>query len=321
MKQSHSSIELSNSQAYTRISQLAREAGLTNANKATPPENGNKESASNERKENDEDDDTEDKEEREQLIHAQFSACVRELFVQRFVHMLNSYEKFVIVPTLRHSNTNTNKNNSSGCWTNNWWSDREYAGGNFDSKMFLIEQPSPLVPFLSHFIATQMFVSFVDAKIMCIVDERTHGLALLDNTCGGSGDPDGDQDEQLANVRMFDERVRLFKETSAQRGLNLYDLKMDALAGAAWLDKSAIDKAVCERMKRRRASTTSSTSALVANVVDSEAPKARQLPPSSSSIQLTSTDSQHQHCGRRLFESLDADALNADEALIQNIYK
>jgi hypothetical protein len=50
-----------------------------------------------------------------------------------------------------------------------WWMNREYSG-NFDSKMFLIEQPGSRLPFLSHFIATQMFVSFIDLKIISLID-------------------------------------------------------------------------------------------------------------------------------------------------------
>ena len=96
----------------------------------------------------------------EELIHMQFSACIRELFLQRFVQMFASYEKFVIVPTLENDTQ-----------IDTWWSTREYSG-NFDSKMFLIEQPSPRLPFLSHFISTQMFVSFIDLKIISMIDPQ-----------------------------------------------------------------------------------------------------------------------------------------------------
>jgi hypothetical protein len=96
----------------------------------------------------------------EELIHIQFSTCIRELFLQRFVQMFASYEKFVIVPTLENDTQ-----------IDTWWSNREYSG-NFDSKMFLIEQPSPRLPFLSHFISTQMFVSFIDLKIISMIDTQ-----------------------------------------------------------------------------------------------------------------------------------------------------
>ena len=93
----------------------------------------------------------------EELVNMQFTACVRELFLQKFVQMFVSYEKFVIVPNLETTNIES------------WWTCREYTG-NFDSKMFLIEQPSPRLPFLSHFIATQMFASFIDLKIVSLID-------------------------------------------------------------------------------------------------------------------------------------------------------
>ena len=96
----------------------------------------------------------------EETLSMQFTRCIRELFLQRFVHMFVSYEKFVIVPT------NLEKNQIES-----WWINREYSG-NFDSKMFLIEQPSPRLPFLSHFIATQMFVSFIDLKIISLIDPK-----------------------------------------------------------------------------------------------------------------------------------------------------
>ena len=95
----------------------------------------------------------------DEIIIKQFTRCVRELFLQRFVQMFVSYEKFVIVPNLENNQIES------------WWMNREYSG-NFDSKMFLIEQPSPRLPFLSHFIATQMFVSFIDLKIISLIDPQ-----------------------------------------------------------------------------------------------------------------------------------------------------
>jgi hypothetical protein len=94
----------------------------------------------------------------EETLSMQFTRSIRELFLQRFVQMFVYYEKFVIVPTLTENNP-----------IESWWMNREYSG-NFDSKMFLIEQPSPRLPFLSHFIATQMFASFIDLKIVSLID-------------------------------------------------------------------------------------------------------------------------------------------------------
>ncbi len=40
--------------------------------------------------------------------------------------------------------------------------------------MFLIEQPSPRLPFLSHFIETQMFTRFIDLKIISLIDMQRY---------------------------------------------------------------------------------------------------------------------------------------------------
>jgi hypothetical protein len=91
----------------------------------------------------------------EEIIKMQFSHAIRELVLQHFIHLFFQYEKFVILPPSDVKNINE------------WYINREYMD-NFDAKMFLIEQPSPYLPFLSHFISTQMFVSFIDSKIMSL---------------------------------------------------------------------------------------------------------------------------------------------------------
>ena len=87
-----------------------------------------------------------------------------------------------------------------------WWTCREYTG-NFDSKMFLMEQPSPRLPFLSHFISTQMFASFIDLKIISLIEQRP---------------PE-------PNVKIFDERIAQFRALHAggpENGNNvIYELK------------------------------------------------------------------------------------------------
>jgi hypothetical protein len=146
------------------------------------------------------------------LIHMQFSTCIRELFLQRFVQMFASYEKFVIVPTLENDTQ-----------IDTWWSNREYSG-NFDSKMFLIEQPSPRLPFLSHFISTQMFVSFIDLKIISMIDPQK--------------DPDPNVKVKFSLfsflftifkhknlLKIFDEKIKHFKENDPNTGMNIYDIK------------------------------------------------------------------------------------------------
>ena len=127
------------------------------------------------------------------LVSVQFTRCIRELFLQKFVQMFASYEKFVIVPNLAKDKVDS------------WWNERDYAG-NFDSKMFLIEQPSHRLQFLTHFIATQMFVSFIDLKIISVLSKKD--------------DP---------NVKIFDDRIRRFKASCDNAGGMNYDvIKVDS---------------------------------------------------------------------------------------------
>ena len=214
---------LHNSQAFSRITELARKAGALHANEDyfVDSATGRFRSMrrSNERKTslsssssgvssassllNTEstivDDPTVNYFDEDDVISAQFTGCIRELFLQRFVQMFLTYEKFVIVPSVENGQIDT------------WWSSREYSG-NFDSKMFLIEQPSPRLPFLSHFIATQMFVSFIDLKIISLIDASKNA------------DP---------NVKIFDDRIRRLKENELN-GMSIYEIKTENL-------KSSID--------------------------------------------------------------------------------
>ncbi len=172
---------LRNSQAFVRISELARKTGALNFNDysvssssgiSLEHSNSNSSCSSNRnrvlRKQSQANSTTNQDE--KFLVKVQFAHTIRELFLQRFIHMFASYEKFVMLPTMK---TSFSFNDESGDveatnkikTIDDWWANREYMD-NFDSKMFLIEQPSPYLPFLSHFVYTQMFVSFIDLKIM-----------------------------------------------------------------------------------------------------------------------------------------------------------
>lgn len=45
---------------------------------------------------------------------------------------------------------------------------------------FLSDQPEPYLPFLSHFIETQMFATFIDNKIMSQWEEKEPLLRVFD---------------------------------------------------------------------------------------------------------------------------------------------
>ncbi|KAL6092312.1 hypothetical protein STEG23_014562 [Scotinomys teguina] len=64
--------------------------------------------------------------------------------------MFAEYEVFVIQPSQDKES---------------WFTNRGLMQ-NFDKASFLSDQPEPYLPFLSRFLETQMFASFIDHKIM-----------------------------------------------------------------------------------------------------------------------------------------------------------
>ncbi|XP_072905669.1 DENN domain-containing protein 5A isoform X2 [Hemitrygon akajei] len=92
--------------------------------------------------------------EEELKIH-QLNIQIREVFANRFTQMFADYEVFVIQPSQDKES---------------WFNNREQMQ-NFDKASFLSDQPEPYLPFLSRFLETQMFASFIDNKIMCHDDD------------------------------------------------------------------------------------------------------------------------------------------------------
>ncbi|XP_030056868.1 DENN domain-containing protein 5A [Microcaecilia unicolor] len=91
----------------------------------------------------------------EELRIYQLNIQIREVFANRFTQMFADYEVFVIQPSQDKES---------------WFSNREQMQ-NFDKASFLSDQPEPYLPFLSRFLETQMFASFIDHKIMCHDDD------------------------------------------------------------------------------------------------------------------------------------------------------
>ncbi|MEE6498726.1 hypothetical protein FKM82_003215 [Ascaphus truei] len=91
----------------------------------------------------------------EELRVHQLNIQVREVFANRFTQMFADYEVFVIQPSQDKES---------------WFTNREQMQ-NFDKASFLSDQPEPYLPFLSRFLETQMFASFIDHKIMCHDDD------------------------------------------------------------------------------------------------------------------------------------------------------
>lgn len=100
----------------------------------------------------------------EELRNAKLNVQLREVFAGRFTAMFADYEAFVIqsAPDLE-----------------SWLTNREQMH-NFDKASFLSDQPEPYLPFLSHFIETQMFATFIDNKIMSQWEEKEPLLRVFD---------------------------------------------------------------------------------------------------------------------------------------------
>ncbi|XP_029317361.1 LOW QUALITY PROTEIN: DENN domain-containing protein 5B-like [Cottoperca gobio] len=100
----------------------------------------------------------------EELRNAKLNIQLREVFASRFTTMFADYEAFVIqsAPDLE-----------------SWLTNREQMH-NFDKASFLSDQPEPYLPFLSHFIETQMFATFIDNKIMSQWEEKEPLLRVFD---------------------------------------------------------------------------------------------------------------------------------------------
>lgn len=107
------------------------------------------------------------------LKELKFSNAVRETFLNRFLHIFNSYEAFVIQPQSQDMES--------------WLSNREMMQ-NFDRAAFLSDQPETYLPFMCCFVETQMFTTMVDNKILSQWE-----------------DPD-------PNLRVFEARLKTWRE-------------------------------------------------------------------------------------------------------------
>ncbi|XP_066561370.1 DENN domain-containing protein 5B isoform X2 [Amia ocellicauda] len=125
--------------------------------------------------------------EEEELQDARLNVQVREVFASRFTQMFADYEAFVI---------------QSAQDLESWLTNREQMQ-NFDKASFLSDQPEPYLPFLSHFIETQMFATFIDNKIMSQWEEKEPLLRVFDS--------------RIEKTRMYNVRVPNLRSSSYQK--------------------------------------------------------------------------------------------------------
>uniref|UniRef100_A0A8C9VZ35 DENN domain containing 5A n=1 Tax=Scleropages formosus TaxID=113540 RepID=A0A8C9VZ35_SCLFO len=117
---------------------------------------------------------------------------LREIFANRFTQMFADYEVFVI---------QSNQDKDS------WFSNRDQMQ-NFDKASFLSDQPEPYLPFLSRFLETQTFASFIDSKILCHDDEdKEHTLQVFDT--------------RVDKVRMLNVRTPTLRTSMYQKCTNI----------------------------------------------------------------------------------------------------
>ncbi|KAG7468539.1 hypothetical protein MATL_G00143560 [Megalops atlanticus] len=128
----------------------------------------------------------------EELKMHQLNIQVREVFANRFTQMFADYEVFVIQPSQDKES---------------WFSNREQMQ-NFDKASFLSDQPEPYLPFLSRFLETQMFASFIDSKILCHDDEdKEHALRVFD--------------ARVDKIRMLNVRTPTLRTSMYQKCANI----------------------------------------------------------------------------------------------------
>ncbi|XP_075214645.1 DENN domain containing pinstripe isoform X2 [Lycorma delicatula] len=138
-------IEMTGSEALKRLVNLARKTRVSLEGVGSFDWDGQSET------DNDYNDDDQIFDEGE--LYAQellFNNALREIFLNRFVHIFSTYEHFIIQPNQDREQ---------------WLSDRE-SMQNFDKATFLSDQPQQHQPFLSRFIESQMFATLIDNKIM-----------------------------------------------------------------------------------------------------------------------------------------------------------
>ncbi|XP_036391026.1 DENN domain-containing protein 5A-like isoform X1 [Megalops cyprinoides] len=128
----------------------------------------------------------------EELKMHQLNIQVREVFANRFTQMFADYEVFVIQPSQDKES---------------WFSNREQMQ-NFDKASFLSDQPEPYLPFLSRFLETQMFASFIDSKILSHDDEdKEHALRVFD--------------ARVDKIRMLNVRTPTLRTSMYQKCTNI----------------------------------------------------------------------------------------------------
>ncbi|XP_070802985.1 DENN domain-containing protein 5B isoform X2 [Pituophis catenifer annectens] len=145
----------------------------------------------------------------QELKDYKLNVQLREVFANRFTQMFSDYEAFVIQAAQDRES---------------WLTNREQMQ-NFDKASFLSDQPEPYLPFLSHFIETQMFATFIDNKIMSQWEEKDPFLRVFDSRI---------EKMKLYNVRIPSLRTSTYQKCTtlkeAAQAIEQRLMKMDHTA-------------------------------------------------------------------------------------------
>uniref|UniRef100_A0AAQ4RPN1 DENN domain containing 5A n=1 Tax=Gasterosteus aculeatus aculeatus TaxID=481459 RepID=A0AAQ4RPN1_GASAC len=134
----------------------------------------------------------------EELKMHKINIHLREVFANRFTQMFSDYEVFVIQPSQDKES---------------WFTNRDQMQ-NFDKASFLSDQPEPYLPFLSRFLETQMFASFIDSKILCHDDEeKEHTLRVFDY--------------RVDKIRMLNVRTPTLRTSMYQKCTNIEEAAIE----------------------------------------------------------------------------------------------
>uniref|UniRef100_A0A8C5F3W5 DENN domain containing 5A n=1 Tax=Gadus morhua TaxID=8049 RepID=A0A8C5F3W5_GADMO len=148
---------------------------------------------------------------REELLMHQINIQVREVFANRFTQMFADYEVFVIQPSQDKES---------------WFTNRDQMQ-NFDKASFLSDQPEPYLPFLSRFLETQMFASFIDGKILCHDEEdKEHSLRVFD--------------ARVDKIRMLNVRTPTLRTSMYQRCTNIEEAEKAIEMRVTKMDHTAL---------------------------------------------------------------------------------
>lgn len=147
----------------------------------------------------------------EELKMHQLNIHVREVFANRFTQMFADYEVFVIQPSQDKES---------------WFTNRDQMQ-NFDKASFLSDQPEPYLPFLSRFLETQMFASFIDIKILCHDDEeKEHTLRVFDS--------------RVDKIRMLNVRTPTLRTSMYQKCTNIEEAEKAIEVRVQKIDHTAL---------------------------------------------------------------------------------